>query len=152
MRSVTPHTHTYTHTQSICTHNYIYTHTHTCTHTHIQRQQKTLHIRCWTRIPECLELAAHRRQRSCKEELRFLLVGCLMSQKHAKVSQEQICSDNCTCCHSRTEAADQTFYLTQSQYTDIGLTRPSTDSTMPGAWQGSQWSTKFYVTGMTWPG
>ena len=30
--------------------------------------------------------------------------------------------------------ADQTFYLTQSQYTDTG---PSADPITPGAWQGS---------------
>ena len=33
----------------------------------------------------------------------------------------------------------QTFYLTQSQYTDTGPPRPSTDPIMPGAWQGSHW-------------
>ena len=35
------------------------------------------------------------------------------------------------------EVADQTFYLTQSQYTDTGPTSPSTDPITPGAWQGS---------------
>ena len=30
------------------------------------------------------------------------------------------------------EAADQTFYLTQSQYTDTGPTNPSADSVTPG--------------------
>ena len=34
---------------------------------------------------------------------------------------------NFTCCHTETEAADQTFHLTQSQYTDTGPTSPSTD-------------------------
>ena len=29
-----------------------------------------------------------------------LLAGCLMSQKHAGVSQGRICEDNCTCCHT----------------------------------------------------
>ena len=42
------------------------------------------------------------------------------------VSQGWICSDNCTCCHTEIEVADPTFYLTQSQYTDTGLTSPST--------------------------
>ena len=41
-----------------------------------------------------------------------LLVGCLMSQQHASVSQGRICSDNLTCCHTEIEVADQTFYLT----------------------------------------
>ena len=69
-----------------------------------------------------------------------LLVGCLTSQQQASVSQGRICSDNFTCCHTETEVADQTFYLTQSQYTDTGLTSPSTDPITPGAWQGSHWS------------
>ena len=43
-----------------------------------------------------------------------LLVGCLASQQQASVSQGRICSDNFTCCHTETEVADQTFYLTHS--------------------------------------
>ena len=40
-------------------------------------------------------------------EMRLLLfVGCLTSQQHACVSQGRICSDNFTCCHTKTEAAD----------------------------------------------
>ena len=51
-----------------------------------------------------------------------------------------ICSDNFTCCHTEIEVADQTFYLTHSQYTDTGPTSPSADPITPGAWQGSPWS------------
>ena len=80
-----------------------------------------------------------------------LFVGCLKSQQHASVSQGRICSDNFTCCHTEIEVTDQTFHLTQSQYTDTGLTSPSTDPITPGAWQGSHWSTNFEVTGMTRP-
>ena len=80
-----------------------------------------------------------------------LLVGCLTSQQQASVSQGRICSDNCTCCHTEIEVADQTFYLTQSQYTDTGQTSHSADPRTPGAWQGSHWSAKFWVTGMTPP-
>ena len=80
-----------------------------------------------------------------------LLVGCLTSQQQASVSQGRICSDNFTCCHTEIEVADQTFYLTQSQYTDTGPTSPSADPIMPGAWQGSHWSANFEVTGMTRP-
>ena len=70
------------------------------------------------------------------------VVCCLTS--HASVFQGRICSDNFTCCHTEIEAADQTFHLTQSQYTDTGPTSPtSTDPTTPGAWQGSHWSTNF---------
>ena len=68
-------------------------------------------------------------------------VGCLMSQQHPSVFQGRICSDNFTCCHTEMEVAYQTFYLTQSQYTD---TSPSTDPITPGAWQGSHWSASFF--------
>ena len=47
-----------------------------------------------------------------------LFVGYLTSQQHASVSQGRICTDNFTCCHTEIEVADQTFHLTQSQYTD----------------------------------
>ena len=62
-----------------------------------------------------------------------LFVGCLTSQQHASVSQGRICSDNFTCCHTEIEVADQTFHLTQSQYTDTGPTSLSTDPITPGA-------------------
>ena len=80
-----------------------------------------------------------------------LLVGCLTSQQHANVSQGRICTDNFTSCHTEIEVAVQTFYLTQSQYTDTRPTSPSADPIMPGAWQGSHWSANFEVTGMTRP-
>ena len=79
------------------------------------------------------------------------IVGWFTSQQHASVSQGRICSDNCTCCHTEIEAADQTFHLTQSQYTDTGPTSPSTDPITPGAWKRSHWSANFEVTGMTRP-
>ena len=72
-----------------------------------------------------------------------LFVGCLTSQQHASVSHGRICTDNFTCCHTEIEAADQTFHLTQSQYTDTGPTSPSADPITPGAWQGSHWSANF---------
>ena len=80
-----------------------------------------------------------------------MLVGCLTSQQQASVSQGRICSDNFTCCHTEIEAADQTFHLTQSHYTDTRPTSPSADPITPGAWQGSHWSANFEVTGMTRP-
>ena len=79
-------------------------------------------------------------------------VDSIMSQQHASVSQGRICSDSCTCCHTEIEDADQTFYFTQSQYTDTGTASPSTDPIMPDTWQASHGSTNFYVTGMRWPG
>ena len=82
---------------------------------------------------------------------RCLFVGCLTSQQQASVPQGRICSDNLTCCHTEIDVADQTFYLTQSQYTDTGPTSPCADPITPGAWQGSHWSANFEVTGMTRP-
>ena len=79
------------------------------------------------------------------------LVACLTSQQHASVSQGRICTDNFTCCHTEIEVTDQTFYLTQSQYTDTGPASPSADPITPGAWQGSHWSANFEVTGMARP-
>ena len=81
--------------------------------------------------------------RKAKVEMGLFLcwqVACLTSQQHAGVSQGPIYSDNCTCCHTEIEVADQTFYLTQSQYTDTGPTSPSADPITPGVWQGSHWS------------
>ena len=37
------------------------------------------------------------------------------------------------CCHTKIEAADQTCYLTQSQFSDTRPTGPGADSVMPGA-------------------
>ena len=61
------------------------------------------------------------------------LVGCLTSQQYANVSQGRSSTDDFTCCHTETEVADQTFYLTQSQYTDTGPTSPSADPITPDA-------------------
>ena len=73
----------------------------------------------------------------------LLFVGCLTSQQHASVRQGRMYSDNCTCCHTEIEAADQTVHLTQSQYTDTGLTSPRADPITPGVWRGSRLSAKF---------
>ena len=81
--------------------------------------------------------------RNFKQDSDCLFVGCLTSQQHASVSQGRICSDNFMCCHTEIEVADQTFYLTQSQYTDNGPISPSADPIMPGVWQGSHWSANF---------
>ena len=72
-----------------------------------------------------------------------LFVGYLASQQHANVSQGQICIDNCMCCHTEIEVADQTFYIAQSQYADTRPDSPSADPIMPGFWQGSHWSASF---------
>ena len=73
---------------------------------------------------------------------RCVCVGWLLNVP-ATVSQGRICSDNFTYCHTEIEVADQTFYLTQSQYTDTEPTSPSADPITPGAWHGSPWSANF---------
>ena len=82
-------------------------------------------------------------RRTVDAGLGCLFIGCLTSQQHESVSQGRICSDNFTCCHTEIEVADQTFHLTQSQYTDTGPTSPSADPITPGAWQGSHWNANF---------
>ena len=72
-----------------------------------------------------------------------IVVCCSTSQQHASESQGRIFKDNFTCCHTETEAADQTFYLTQSQHTDTGPTDLSIDPIRPSAWEGSHWSGNF---------
>ena len=79
------------------------------------------------------------------------IVACLTSQQHASASRGRICTDNFACCHTEIEVADQTFYLTQLQYTDTGPTSSNADPITSGAWQGSHWSAYFEVTGMTRP-
>ena len=86
-----------------------------------------------------------------ERSLDCLFIGCLTPKQHGNVSQGRICSDNFTCCHTEIEVAGQTFYLTQSQYTDTGPTSPSADPITPGAWQSSHRSANFEVTGMTRP-
>ena len=98
---------------------------------------------CSGSLPLLTEIHMKRAALTHTQNGRDFFVGCLTSQKHASVSQGRICTDNFTCCHTVKEVADQTFHLTQSQYTDTGLTSPSTDPIMPGAWQGSHWSANF---------
>ena len=89
---------------------------------------------------ERLTVRQANKQTAKSRDIDSLFVGCSTYHQHASVSQGQICSDNFTCCHTEIEVADQTFNLTQSQYTDTRLTSPSTDPITPGAWQGSHWS------------
>ena len=102
---------------------------------HSYKQVQDMHVNKYTDITWWQPQVRH----ACD----CLFVGCLTSQQHACVSQEQICSDNFTCCHTETGVANQTFYLTQSQNTDTGSTSPSTDPITPGAWQGSHWGANF---------
>ena len=102
-------------------------------HTHLHTQQRKARF----------SIVAHPFSFKYQPEENSLFVGCLTSQQHASVSQGRICSDNFTCCHTEIEVADQTFHLTQSQYTDTGPISPSTDPITLGAWQGSHWSANF---------
>ena len=59
--------------------------------------------------------------------LRVCMILCWLLVRPSNtlgVSQGRICTDNFTCCHTEIEAADPTFHLTQSQYTDTGPTSP----------------------------
>ena len=59
-----------------------------------------------------------------------LLVACLPSEQRAGVCQGRICLDNCTCCHTEEEIADETCCLTRSRF-DAGPTSPSADLMTP---------------------
>ena len=72
--------------------------------------------------------------------LRGLFVGWLLNVPATCECISGSDLHNFTFCHTEIEAADQTFHLTQSQYTDTGPTSPSADPITPGAWQGSHWS------------
>ena len=75
--------------------------------------------------------------------LQLLFVGSLIIfQQHASVSQKWICFDNCMCCYTEIEVADQIWQALS----------PSTDPMILGTWQGSHWSTNFKVTGKIWSG
>ena len=101
----------------------------------VMTRKKKTRTRRINREMKKIETTIQRKKKKKKEMLLF--VGCLTSQQHASVSQGRICSITLTRCHTEIEAADQTFYLTQSQYTDTGPTSPSADPITPGAWQGS---------------
>ena len=69
----------------------------------------------------------------------MLFVGCFNIPATCSCISRQMCSDKFMCCNTEIEVADQTFYLTQPQYTDTGPTSPSTDPITPGPWQCSHW-------------
>ena len=66
------------------------------------------------------------------------LAACVSSQQLASVSKEQISKDNCACCHTETEATDETCSLTKWYHSHTGVTSPNNnDPKMPDAWQGN---------------
>ena len=76
-------------------------------------------------------MGSHSDAQRSRESLVCWLVGCSTSQQHASVSRTDLL--NFTCCHTEIGVADQTFYLTQSRYTDTRPTSPSADPITPGA-------------------
>ena len=70
-----------------------------------------------------------------KRDIGLLFVAYLTSQQHASVSQDGSAQTTLRPA-TQIEVADQTFHLTQSQYTDTGPTNPCTDPITPSAWQG----------------
>ena len=64
----------------------------------------------------------------CLVLVRFV---CLTSLLHAIVIQGRICSGTCSCCHTEVEAADHSYYFTQSQNTDTGTTSRGTGPSAP---------------------
>ena len=73
----------------------------------------------------------------------LLLADCLTSQQHSSASKGRNWSDNCTCCHTEIEVADQICYLTQPQYTDTKPASPSAGAIKLETWQGSHWRLHF---------
>ena len=112
----------------------IYTENCTCRHTETEAADQTCYLTHSQLLTAGQPVPALTQQpkRLAGQPLEF--VYCLTSQQHATVYQGRICSDNFTRCRTEIEVADQTFYLTQSQYTDTVPTSPSTDPITPGAW------------------
>ena len=154
------HTHTHTHARARArTHARTHTRTHARTHAHTHTHSLTLVQRMVEGRKLVLALGVPSRSITGSATLSFdllhdmevwphgaivlLSVGCLTSQQQAGVSQGLIYSDNFTYCHTEIQVADHTFHLTQSQYTDTGLTSLGTDPITPGAWQGSHRSANF---------
>ena len=117
----------------------------------LSKSLRTLEVMSYYLVVHTGPDSATRVVRPDVSELVLLFVGCLTSQQQSSVSLGRICSDSFTCCHSEIEVADQTFHLTQSQYTGTGPTSPSTDPITPDTWQLSHWSANFEVTGVTRP-
>ena len=74
-----------------------------------------------------------------------LLAGCVTSQQHGSVCQGQFCPDMLTCCNTKVEITDQTFYPTQTHFTGTGPTSTSADPKTPGASQGSHRSASLKI-------
>ena len=99
----------------------------------------------WNAGVHRLDLGLYSRPKeSTAHEFRCLLVVLRPSNMLVYLRDGvRMCLNNCTYCHIEIEVADQTSYLTQSQYTDTGLTSPRANPKTPDVWQGSHWSINF---------
>ena len=57
----------------------------------------------------------------------LLMIGGLTSHQHAGVSHGRNCLNNCMCCYSEIEVADQACHIIQTLYTYTGPTTPRAD-------------------------
>ena len=133
------HTHTSAHsltdrkTQSVAlthwpTHTHEHAHTHTQQHTHSQTDRKTQSIALtYSHLDPLTHMNMH---------------------THTHTA----CSDSFTSCHSKTEVAYQSYYLTLSECNDTGPTSSGTESIMSGIGQGSRQGIILYVAGHAWLG
>ena len=69
-------------------------------------------------------------------------LGRQASKKQSDVFRGITAQTNCTCCHTETEVADQTFCLTKSLYTHTGPTSPRADPYNARRLVGSHWCAK----------
>ena len=76
------------------------------------------------------------------------LLGCLPSKEHDSASQGRIREENCMCCYTEKENADQSCDARHSQQADTGSTSPSVNPVRAVAWQGSHQSTMYQFTGV----
>ena len=63
----------------------------------------------------------------------FLVVWCPNNMQSLPDTGQ---SRQCTCCHTKIEAVDQTCSFPQSQYSDAGPTSPCTDPILQDIWPG----------------
>ena len=95
------------------------------------RQDKTKQSKKWNNyMQKCQPYSTALRSdffHELKWETQKFACWLLSQPATCKCISGPICSDNCTCCHTEIEAADQTFHLPQSQYTDTGPNGSCTD-------------------------
>ena len=104
--------------------------------------ERLLFVGCWGKMVVVCWLLGKDGCLLVTGERWLLLVACFMSQQQTSVSQGRIWSNNSTCGHTETEAAEPTHSLSQSQYTKTGPSDRCTSPTAPGIRPASHWGTK----------